>query len=348
MPNLQYSLIRNAGGEVITVFVEGQMLSALDTHPNWNAIKAGVEADDPTVVDLFDIGVTAQKRFERLSDRVTVKSGSVFFDNQPVNNALTEQVIRFIDAGVEDFKPLVNFFENVMNNPNEHSREQLFDWLNAHDFTILPNGNFIGYKGVRVVRETLPDTTSYTEKYESISHGTAISDGVEYTGAIPNPLGAVIEMPRDAVQHDPSVGCHTGLHVGTWSYASGFARGAVLKVEVNPRDVVSVPTDCGHQKLRTCRYTVLEVIDAPVSGPLDYDYADDEYEDDDDYGLELSVEAEEAYYDKMARERVSSLSDSEADGLLDTLLDVKGTVDTRLNHLKQKRDANGRFIPKSK
>lgn len=341
MSNLQYSLIRNAGGEVITVFYDGRMVSATDQHLNWDAIKAGVQADDVNVIDLFDPAYTAQTRFDRLSDRVTVKGGKVYWDNQPVDNALTNQVVRFLKDGQDDFGPLVAFFEKVQTNDNAHSREQLYDWLNTNEFTILPNGNFIGYKGVNVIRESLPDSTSYTEKYESISHGTAISDGIEYTGAIPNPLGAIVEMPRDKVQHDPSVGCHTGLHVGTWSYASGFARGAVLKVEVNPRDVVSVPTDCGHQKLRTCRYTVLEVIDAPVAGPLDYDYAED-----DDYGFELSVEEEESRIDKLMRERLSGMSDSQADGLLDTLLEVKDTVDTRLNHLKQKRDANGRFIPK--
>lgn len=322
MPNIQYSLIRNSGGEVITVFANGQMVSAMDTHPNWAGIKAGVEADDPSVVDLFDIGVTAQKRFDKLSDRVSVKGGKVYFDNQPTHNALTEQVVRFIENGQEDFGPLVEFFEKVQSNPNEHSREQLYSWLDVHDFTILPNGNFIGYKGVRVNGGS----------YESISHGSAISDGVEYNGAIPNPVGAVVEMPRDAVQHDPSVGCHTGLHVGTWSYAHGFAQGAVLKVEVNPRDVVSVPTDCSNAKLRTCRYTVLDVIDAPLSGPLDYDY--DDYEEDDDYGFELSVEAEEAYYNEMA---------AKSDPVVKTMA---GSVDTRFNHLRQKRDANGRFIPK--
>ena len=337
MPEIQYALIDNNGNKNITVFYNGEMYVATDSHSNWDAIEAGARALDPSVIELFDIGATAQARFDRLSDRVTVKSGKVFLDNQPVHNALTEQVIRFLDAGQQDFGPLVNFFEAVQTNPNEHSREQLYTWLDVHDFTILPNGNFVGYKGVRVVGDS----------YQSISHGKAISNGIEYTGAIPNPIGAIVEMPRDEVQHDPSQGCHTGLHVGTWDYASGFAQGAVLKVEVNPRDVVSVPTDCGHQKLRTCRYTVLEVIDAPVAGPLDYDYVVDD-EDEDDYGFEMSPEAEEAYFDKMARERVESLSDSEAEGLLDTLLNVRDTVDTRLNHLKQERDANGRFIPKSK
>ncbi|QGH76480.1 rIIB-like protein [Streptomyces phage Daubenski] len=325
MSEIQYSLINNNGSKNITVFYQGEMYVATDSHRNWEAIEAGAQAGDPNVVNLFDIGAIAQARFERLSDRVTVKSGKVFFDSQPVHNALTEQVVRFIDAGQEDFGPLVAFFEKVQTNENDHSREQLYDWLNVHDFTILPNGNFIGYKGVRVVNGS----------YESISHGTAISDGVEYTGAIPNPLGAIVEMPRDQVQHDPSQGCHTGLHVGTWEYASGFAQGAVLKVEVNPRDVVSVPTDCGHQKLRACRYTVLEVIDAPIAGPLDYDYADEE--EDDDYGFDLPVDAE--YDDAYASRKFDSYSPVQT---------MAGPVDTRFNHLRQKRDANGRFIPKSK
>ena len=307
---INYSLISNDGGSNITVFSGGQMFAATDQHPNWDAIVRGAMANDENVIELFDVGQTAQARFERLSDRVTVKNGTVYLDSEPVHNALTEQVVRFIRQGVEDFQPLINFFEKIESNPQDHSREQLFEWLNVHDFTILPNGNFVGYKGVAV----------NNDEYFSISHGTAISNGVEYTGAIPNPLGAIVEMPRGEVQHDPSVGCHKGLHVGTWDYASSFARGAVLKVEVNPRDVVSVPTDCGFAKLRTCRYTVLEVIDAPVSDALDMDY-DDEIDD----------EEEDFYSYKI------DYSQFEAKPL-----------DTRENHLRQKRDANGRFIPKSR
>jgi hypothetical protein len=101
-------------------------------------------------------------------------------------------------------------------------------------------------------------------------------------------------MPRDQVQFDPGVGCHTGLHVGTFEYAAGFAQGALLEVVVNPRDVVSVPTDCGAQKMRTCRYTVVGLLEQRLDSPLRvYDQAADEdyldgagwgdFEDDEDY-----------------------------------------------------------------
>jgi hypothetical protein len=271
---MKYNLVQmEDGGEAnLTVVHNGEMYVATDTHPNFARIVAGLATGDESVVELFDVQKTAQKRFERLSERVTVSNGKVYLDGEEVDNALTQQVINFINAGVEDFKPLVNFFEKVENNPNAHSRVQLYTWLRDRDITLTEDGNFIAYKGVKVENG----------EYFSISTGKAISNGIEYNGAIPNPVGAVVEMPRSEVQHDPSVGCHTGLHAGTWNYASGFARGAVLTVEINPRDVVSVPTDCDAQKLRVCRYVVKGVteveLDTPVYPKYD-DYSVDEYDD---------------------------------------------------------------------
>jgi hypothetical protein len=242
----------------LTAFVNGQMYSATNSHPNYERIKEMCESGNEDVVSLFDLSVTAQRRFDRLSERVTIANGRIYFDGEEVDNALTQQVARFISEGVEDFKPLVLFFEKVQTNVNPHSREQLYRWLKDRSFSINEEGNIIAYKGVRVT----------DGEYFSISHGTAIVDGVEHNGAIPNHVGAVVEMPRSSVQHDPSVGCHTGLHAGTWNYASDFARGAVLTVEINPRDVVSVPTDCFDQKMRVCRYTVVDVTDSEIETSL--------------------------------------------------------------------------------
>lgn len=274
MVKIKYNLVKFQDSDEanLTVFVGGDMYVATDTHPNFKAIVAKVMLEDESVVDLFDVSKTAEKRFDQLSERVKVSNGRIYFDGDEVNNALTTQVLRFIDEGVEDFNPLVKFFEKVMTNPQEHSREQLYRWLSRYEFTLTDDGDFIAYKGVR--------TTDANHQYESISTGTAISNGVEYRGAIPNPLGAVVEMARSNVQHDPSVGCHVGLHAGTWQYASGFAQGAVLTVVINPRDVVSVPTDCGDQKLRVCRYTVQDVTEVKYESPVvSFDEVDDEDED---------------------------------------------------------------------
>lgn len=267
---------------VVTVVVDGVPYSAANTHPNFKEIIRLAAEGDTSVKDLFDVSVAVARKFEQLSERVSVHSGRVYFDNEEVDSALTRQIVKFLEAGVQDFRPLVNFYEKLAQNPNEDSRIQLYSWLNAHNFTITPEGDLLGYKGVR---------KNDDGSYESVNHGRAIVNGEEVNGAIPNNIGYVVTMPRGDVQFNPSVGCSTGLHVGTWNYANSWAQGAVLEVAVNPRDVVSVPTDCGAQKLRTCRYVVTGVTEQDFGTPLksasnwgndaynDYDEEEETYED---------------------------------------------------------------------
>jgi hypothetical protein len=46
------------------------------------------------------------------------------------------------------------------------------------------------------------------------------------------------------------------VHAGSLSYATGFGPTHVI-VKIDPADVVSIPTDCSCQKLRTCAYEVV-------------------------------------------------------------------------------------------
>lgn len=275
---MKATLNTDNGSKTLAAVIDGDVHIINDTHPNFAKVFEQVfetqTLTEAELLELFDLAREVTRRFESLSERVKVSGGTLYFDGDPVHNALTQQVKRFLDEGL-DFKPLIAFFEKVQNNPSEHSREQLFEWLERHRFTITSDGNFIAYKGV---------TEGTDGVYKSISRGTAISDGVQHNGQIPQSVGSVVEMPRSQVQFDPQVGCSVGLHAGTWSYARGFSRGAVLEVLIDPRDVVSVPTDCDAQKIRTCRYKVADVTtierDAAWYGGYD-DPADDEYDDED-------------------------------------------------------------------
>lgn len=297
---MQYTLVGSEDGSAnITVFVPGQApMVAHSSHPNYDAIVEGALAGDDAVIDLFDVSTSAAQKFERLSDRVSVANGRVYLDHEEVNNALTAQVVRFIKEGVEDWKPLVRFFENVQANPNEHSREQLYNWLSKRDFTITDDGLIVGYKGVFAATNAFVDQTNGYVFY-SINKGKAIVNGEVKEGAIPQKLGDVVEMPRNEVTHDPSVGCHQGLHVGTYDYANDFAQGALLEVHVNPRDVVSVPTDSDWAKMRVCRYVVVDTIDAPYTTSVLDRREDDDWDDDfwgdgedwDDFEGDLGYEA---------------------------------------------------------
>jgi hypothetical protein len=274
MSELKYNLIDVNGQGNITVVFEDEMYVANSEHPNWEKIVAGALAKDENVVTLFDTAKEIARRFERLSDRVSVSGGHVFFDGEEIDNSLTKQIIRVLDEKIEDVQPLVNFFEKVAVNPNEHSRTQLYRFLESHDITILPDGDILLYKGVQ----------KKDDQWTSIHSGPAIVNGESVNGYVPQPLGAIVEMPRSQVQHDPSVTCHTGLHAGTFGYARSFSNGNVIKVKVNPRDVVSVPNDHSDQKVRVCRYTVLDVEIVPEAVASVYAAPDDlDYEDEDEY-----------------------------------------------------------------
>lgn len=247
-----YHHVRSEDGrESLTVFMpSGAPVVATGDHPNFAELLEGAreDASPDELRKLADLSVAAAERFERLGERVTVADGRVYFDGDEVDATITRQIRRCLDdPSVGDWYPLVRFMENVAANPNAHSREQLFDWLNDRDFTITDDGSFVAYKGV---------TEDESGEYVSTSSGHGIVDGEAHTGRLPNPVGAIVEMPRSDVQHDPTEGCSTGLHVGTYEYARTYASAALLTVHVNPRDVVSVPTDCNAEKMRVCRYIV--------------------------------------------------------------------------------------------
>jgi hypothetical protein len=100
-------------------------------------------------------------------------------------------------------------------------------------------------------------------------------------------------MTRSKVDDNRSVGCSQGLHAGALNYVASYgnvdAGDKIVIVKINPKDVVSVPSDCNHEKLRTCQYEVVGEYQGELLKPLysanfnDDDYHDDEDEYDNDY-----------------------------------------------------------------
>ena len=252
---VRYNLTHDDGDpSSITVFFPNQVLPQVATadHKAFSDIvDACKKGEDPeSISELFNVGKVIVKRFNRVTERVSIAHGQLFFDGDPIDSSLSTMILAFYAEGHESFEPLVSFFEKLQANPNKHSREMLYGWMSKHKFGIMPDGDFVAYKGVH------RNGTAAEDLYRSGNHGRASVNGEVHEGAIPTSPGVVVEMPRSEVNHNPSVGCSTGLHAGDWSYASSFAT-VTLRVKINPRDVVSVPTDCGERKMRVCRYRVL-------------------------------------------------------------------------------------------
>ena len=204
------------------------------------------EIDEVALLELLIPALGVGKSLNRLSERVAFDGANILFDGDVVNDAIADHILRIVKEGgnVDSYKALVAFMEKLYTNPSESSRNSLYDFIVRHKITIDPDGDFYAYKGVKA-------------DGGSIMEGFGIVDGVSMNGSLPNKPGSILEIPRSKVNADNAVGCGTGLHAGTYDYASGWARGLLLLVKINPRDVVSVPSCSSYQKLRTCRYKVI-------------------------------------------------------------------------------------------
>lgn len=288
-----YTLSTEENGKAtLTVFVGGEMYPLTSEHPNYREISEylrdcalnDVEPDADTVLEKLDVVGRVGSRLRGLSERVSLQSNTLLFDGDPVEGPLVDHILRLIDEGNEaatsDWLSYVKFLENLATNPSEDSRQSLFEFLQRYGLTPTRDGHFIAYKAV-----SAGDDTEETGTYYSMNSGKATVNGVVIQGRIPNPIGAVVEMPRSKVQHDTSIGCSTGLHAGAWDYATMFGgwhgESQILIVKINPRDVVSVPDDHTYQKLRVSRYEVVSVTENPYTG-LTYT-SDDEDDDLDDH-----------------------------------------------------------------
>jgi hypothetical protein len=256
------------GVAVINVFnenAERPIFTADSRHPHWAEIVRGVTEGDTNVFDLFDVAGGVIKRFEQVTDRVSFDGDNVLFDGDPIHSVLADQLSRAIaDGNSENYVALAKFWEKLESNPSEHSREQAYDWLASHQFKITPEGDVVGYKGVSFAYKAEDGVDVYRSGWASrvVGKPSAFVNGnpIPELSTVPQTIGDSVTMPRSEVVHDPSQACRRGLHVSTRSYAESYGRdGAVLEVHVNPRDIVSVPTDGGGEKVRVCKYKVARV-----------------------------------------------------------------------------------------
>lgn len=195
----------------------------------------------------MDFLVTYQK------DDVAIVNGQVCYKGVVIHSALTKRIVLCLEQGIP-CDHLFTFMNNLMLNPSEDSRNELYDFLEGAGIPITDQGTFIAYKGVQA-------------DYWSISSGSAklLTGRTNERGQVYNGIGEVIEMRREDVDDNRRNECSYGLHAGTHEYANGFKGGGKLVlVEINPKDVVSVPKDYNCAKLRTCAYTVIGAADGMI------------------------------------------------------------------------------------
>jgi hypothetical protein len=223
----------------IAIVCDDGLISVDKDHKDFNKVSSLLRQRN------FDKAVLLADKANALSviskDEFYVKNDKVHYNKEPLPVGLSNRIINFIvnDLPYSTFK---NFWRNLRSNPSESSRNQLYDFLERHAVPITEDGCFIVYKGVK---------TDYMDKYK---------------GEFDNTPGNVITIRRDLVDKNNVNHCSFGLHVAAFDYAKSYAGtdGRLVEVKVNPKDVVSVPTDSNFEKLRVCKYEVLHDVTQDV------------------------------------------------------------------------------------
>lgn len=266
---MEFYHVQRDEGSNLSAVIDGKLYPVDDSHEHFeDLVQAAVDNDEEGFLALFDSSARAEDKFAVLSERVRVANSRVYVDGFEVSDVYADTLVEFLDDDVSDSdrEALVNFLSKVYSNVSEGIRENLSRWLKAENFTILPNGNILGYRGLR-------------DNYTSVHAGPGIVNGERVNGHLDNSVGNVLEIDADLVENDPSRGCASGLHVGTYEYAKGWSpNGVVVSVEVDPRHVRSVPFQCSSSKMRVSKYRVLETVTDKSKSSVDDTYSD--YDDD--------------------------------------------------------------------
>ncbi len=79
-----------------------------------------------------------------------------------------------------------------------------------------------------------------------------------------NSIGATPTMPRNMVNDNRDQVCSSGLHFCGREYLTAFNGARTVVVKINPKNVVSIPTDYNNAKGRACTYEIVQEIDFDV------------------------------------------------------------------------------------
>lgn len=217
-------------GTNITVVIDNKVHTIASSHPTFARVREAIRTGDWAEVKKLADPRKAVINYGK--GNIKIVEDTLYWKGEVLHNALSKRILAMLQEGFE-IDPMVNFMDNLMQNPSRRAVEELYGFLEKNDLPITPDGCFLAYKKVR-------------DNYKDVHSGT-----------FDNSVGKTCEMPRNRVDDDKDRTCSTGLHFCSHSYLAHFGGERVVILKINPRDVVSIPSDYNNAKGRTCRYEVI-------------------------------------------------------------------------------------------
>lgn len=221
----------------LTVFIAGKVFDVTTSHMHYKEILEGIKQNMPEaeLVLLIDVRAAISNYTE---GSIEIKDDVLYYKGVEVHNVLVDKIFAMREQRLP-ITGMLNFLNNLLENPSYHAQQELYLYLEAGSLPITEDGHFLSYKSVR-------------DDYKDI-----------HSGKFDNSVGQVVEMPRGAVDDNRERTCSAGLHAAQFSYAKSFGYGSsrIMVLKINPKDVVSIPNDYENTKMRVCRYEVIAELD---------------------------------------------------------------------------------------
>lgn len=294
----------------VTVIINGVHKRILKASPDAETVitlvklhneNKEVDEREAIVANIEELCNPAKKIELKTDGRFEFDGNSAMYlkgTSDAIPNFLASRLLKYIDSKL-DVEPLVNFWKNVLLNPDKAVRQQLFGFLEHNGHPITDKGYFLAYKAVQVARKYDAETG---EEIISVRYDENTGERVEevlnqsmtfkpyHSGAhgMIVKVGEPITMPRSECDSDPYQTCSAGLHVGSMEYVHnfGYSSGVILEVLVSPRNVVAVPEDYNNTKMRCCEYYPIAI----TNGDNKNIYLESDYQAIDHGNLEADLE----------------------------------------------------------
>ena len=222
-------------GDNVVVVIDNKPHTINKTHITYQKVVDAIKAGDwETVKDAIE---PKKIVLNYGKGNVSIQGETLYWKNKELHSHLAVKMIDMLREGFP-IEPMVNFMENLYQNPSKRAVDELYGFLEKGNLPITPDGHFLAYKKVRA-------------NYLDVHSGT-----------MDNSVGKVVEMERHDVDDNKDNTCSSGLHFCSKDYLNNFGGERVVIVKINPRDVVSIPSDYNATKGRACRYEVVGEIDA--------------------------------------------------------------------------------------
>lgn len=226
----------------ITIYHSGEsfIINRIKNKDTYDKVLEKVKANDVAWIE---------KNVKNIKDEIESKTDGVFSIEKgkvilkgtdiPVPEVILKKLVE-MEQEKQPILPLLKFWRKLSSNPSENSRNELYTFMIKNNIPITEEGDIVTEKGV-------------SQKLGSF-FGDLVDDR---TKKIDNSIGSYVVLPREAVDADSNKTCSFGLHVAAPDYVRRVYSSSILvECIVNPKDVVSIPTDYNSTKMRVCAYRV--------------------------------------------------------------------------------------------